>query len=96
MTSHPPANPDDYPHTLRLEGDRVLLVTSHDGTVVFRDLGSSPTLQGGYACWKHLLDDHDRNHANVYLWGFMNGLSATLVKEMDAMVRSVKADLDKL
>jgi hypothetical protein len=90
MTEPCGANPEDYPHTMIWEGDHVFLVSKLDGNVTLRDLGKGSAIKDGYRRWKHLLDDHSRSEANIFMWGLVTGMGVALWEEIDAIVKGRK------
>lgn len=81
------ADPDAYPHTLDMDGDRVFLVSRRDdGDPKRVDLGNGPHVRAAYARWRHLLDDHGRNDANMFLWGFMTGMGVSAAWELERRI----------
>ena len=88
MTDTKNINPDDYPHTLSREGDRVFLVTRlKDGGEDRRSLGTSSEVMTAYIRWNHMRRDHSQGEANAFMWGFLTGVSVGLWEEIERLVK---------
>jgi hypothetical protein len=88
-------NPEDYPHTLEWQGRNVFLISQTEMGQERRNLGSSSGIQDAYRRWKHMLDAHGREPANIFLWGVLTGMSVALWTEIDAIVKNIKSPSDR-
>lgn len=76
-------DPGKYPHTLELRDEHIWLVSALDPPHE-RDLGRSPEILTAYLRWQHMLTDHSRNEANIFLWGLVTGMQVSLMETIDA------------
>jgi hypothetical protein len=83
-----PDDPDAYPYSLEWSGNHIFLVIRPPSgeEPERRDLGTSSPMQVAYQRWKHLRTDHSKGEAAMFLWGFLTGLQASLMAEIDALI----------